>query len=471
MQRIKNVVIKNRRAFTFALAMSLLAAAVAAGSAGAAFTSDDPVVVYFFWGDGCPHCEHAKPFLADLAGRYPQVVIRDYEVWHAPENADLLRAMAARLDFEPRAVPTLIIGNRHWVGFSDQLGREMESYVVSCVESGACPDAGAGIVPGVDLPPAGPQEPQAKEAPAESPRVLALPLLGEVDLSAQSLLLSTALIAFVDGFNPCSMWVLSILIALTLHTGSRRKVLIIGLVFITVTAGVYMLFIAGLFTVLSVVSFLGWIQVVVAGLALAFAVVNIKDYFWYKEGVSFTIADDKKPGIYQRARNILNASESFWAMVGATVVMAAGVSLVEFSCTAGFPVLWTNLLSAQGVTPATFALLLAVYMVIYQIDELGLFLIAVFTLKTGKLEEKHGRILKLVGGMLMLTLAVVMIVDPNLMNELRNSLLIFGGAFVATALVLVIHRWVLPRFGVTVGTESAKSGTRLRRKPLSGTRQ
>ena len=49
----------------------------------------------------------------------------------------------------------------------------------------------------------------------------------------------------------------------------------------------------------TVISFVGWIRIVVALVALFFAAVNIKDYFWEKEGISFTIADEKKPGIYR----------------------------------------------------------------------------------------------------------------------------------------------------------------------------
>ena len=164
-----------------------------------------------------------------------------------------------------------------------------------------------------------------------------MPLLGAIDLATQSLVMSTALIAFVDGFNPCSVWVLTILLALTLNTGSRRKVFLVGIVFLTVTSLVYAAFITGLFTMFTVLSFVGWIQIVVALVALFFAVVNIKDYFWYKEGISFTIADEQKPGIYRGMRRVLNAGESTWGMVGATVVLAAGVSLVEFSCMPVFP--------------------------------------------------------------------------------------------------------------------------------------
>jgi len=139
--------------------------------------------------------------------------------------------------------------------------------------------------------------------------------------------------------------------------------------------------------------------------------------------------------------------------VNATFVMAAGVSVVEFSCTAGFPVLWTNLLTEQQVGTVTFVLLLLLYMVIYQIDEGAIFLVAVFTLKTSRLEEKHGRVLKLIGGMLMLTLAGVMLVNPDLMDKLSTSLLIFAIAFVAAMLVLLVHRKVLPSYGIYIGTE------------------
>jgi hypothetical protein len=215
---------------------------------------------------------------------------------------------------------------------------------------------------------------------------------------------------------------------------------------------VYALFIGGLFTVLKVVRFIGWVQVMVSVVSLFFGLINIKDYFWYKEGLSLTISDEKKPGIYKGIRRVLNANESIWMLIGSTIVLAAGVSLVEFSCTAGFPVLWTNLLAAQDVSVLAFLGFLLLYMIVYQIDELGIFLASVFTLQKTKLEEKHGRILKLLGGMLMLTLAVVMIINPALMNSLTNALIIFGIAFGVTGLVLLIHRVVLPKMNIQLGS-------------------
>jgi thiol-disulfide isomerase/thioredoxin len=477
------------RKLFFIVSMAVFVVLLAAGQVWAqaapraAAQGGGQTVIYFFWGDGCPHCAAAKPFLAQLKQKYPGVQIRDFEVWNNAANREPLIKMAAKFGFEPSAVPTIFIGERYWVGFAENpLGREIEAYVAACALS-SCPDAGAGIfsptqaaptkppVPTLAPPTTVPAGQSAAKPPAQPTAVaiapapaqptaaksstLNLPLLGPVDLATQSLALSTALIAFVDGFNPCSLWVLSVLLALTLHTGSRKKVFIIGFVFLTVTSLVYALFIAGLFTMFTVISFVGWIRIIVALVAFFFGAVNIKDYFWYKTGISFTIADEKKPGLYRNMRRVLQAGDSLPALIGATIVMSAGASLVEFSCTAGFPVLWTNLLVAQGATALTFVALLILYMLIYQIDELGIFLAAVFSMRASRLEEKHGRILKLIGGMLMLTLAGVMLINPNLMNEIGNSLLVFAIAFAAALLVLLVHRVILPRFGVRIGSEAA----------------
>ena len=418
-----------------------------------------PVSIYLFWGDGCPHCAVAKPFLESLSSKYPNVEFRNYEVWYAPENQDLFIQLAATYGFEPHYVPTIFVGDHYWEGFTDQVGQEIENAVMSCSVSG-CVDHGAGVIPGVSVS----FQPEVQSSIAgQASESIQIPILGTVNLASQSLWVSTALIAFVDGVNPCSVWVLMMLLAITLHSGSRKRVFMIGMIFLTVTAGIYALFIAGLFTVFSIVNFVGWIQIGVALVALFFALVNIKDYFWYQEGISFTISRSKKPGIYQRMRRLVDGSSSFWGLAGATIVLAAGVSLVEFSCTAGFPVLWTNLLVSQEIAGLAFVSLLILYLLIYQIDEMAIFFTAVYTFKASKLEEKHGRILKLIGGMLMLTLAVVMLVNPALMNNLTSTLYIFGAALSATLLVLLVHRTILPRVGIRLGTFQGRSRTSKKR--------
>ncbi|MFM7171634.1 MAG: hypothetical protein ACKO4U_01165, partial [Caldilinea sp.] len=266
------------------------------------------------------------------------------------------------------------------------------------------------------------------------------------------------------GINPCSLWVLSMLLALTLHTGSRRRVLGVGLVFLSTTSLVYMLFIVGLFNLFALLEWIPWIQGLVASVALLLAVVNLKEYFLYGKGFSLTIASRQKPGLYRKLRRVLAAGSSLPALVGATIVLSAGASLVEFSCTAGFPLLWTNLLATQGVTPTTFWPLLALYMVIYQLDELAIFVGTLAGLRASRLSETQGRILKLAGGMWMLILATVMLVDPTWMNSLAATLWIFALAIAGTLLTLWVHRWLLPAAGLYIGSEELPGRSARRKK-------
>lgn len=437
---------------------------------------ENPVYIYVFYGDGCPHCAEAKPYFEQLAATYPEIRLQTYEVYYDSENLKLFSLMAEEYGVEMLAVPTIFIGPYLLQGYSEDANSSIEAVVTQCIHDG-CIDPGLGVIysslsftptPTItvqttpSITPAETELPLPAQPDSISPgssasigqsHDLDIPLLGKVNLDSTSTILTTVLIALVDGFNPCSLWVLTMLLALTLHTGSRKKVFITGIVFLTVTAGIYALFIAGLFSVLKFTSFMGWIRVLVALIAFLFAVVNIKDYFWYKEGISFTIADEKKPDIFKKMRAVLDASQSFWGLIGATIALAVGVSLVEFSCTAGFPVIWTNILTAQNVSGGLFVLLLLLYMVIYQVDEMIIFFSSVATLKASRLEEKHGRLLKLISGMLMFTLSVVMLIDPSLLTDLSSSLIVFGVAFFITLVILLMHRYLLPKLGICIGSD------------------
>lgn len=104
------------------------------------------VTIYFFWGDGCPHCAVAKPALQNLAQRYPNVEIKEYEVWYVLENQTIFKNMAAAFGFEPRYVPTIFIGDHYWEGYSEALEAEIESAIQNCLERG-CSDPGLSIEP------------------------------------------------------------------------------------------------------------------------------------------------------------------------------------------------------------------------------------------------------------------------------------------------------------------------------------
>ena len=425
----------------------------------------EPVNIYFFWGEGCPHCAAEKPFLEALVEKYaPDVQLNSYEIYYIEENRALFLEFGQALGFEPRGVPTTVVGDQYWIGFREEFKNEIELAVQSSLEKRHETNPGTEIIeedpPAQSAPTAGTETAQGN--PSEN--IILIPLIGPVDLDQQSLLVSSAIIGFVDGFNPCSLWVLSVLLAITLHSGSRAKTLVVGLTFLITTTIIYSLFIAGVFTIFSYVGYLKWIQVLIGLLALVFGLVNLKDYFWYKEGVSFTISDKHKPKLYENMRSTVTTPRSLVSLIISTAALAVGVSLIEFACTAGFPVIWSNLMISNNVTTMTFIALLAVYMLIYLIDELFVFGTAVVTMKASKIEEKHGRILKLISGAVILTLSLVMLINPDLMNQMGTSLIVFTASLAGAGLIYIVHQHILPKFGVFIGTGFTKPKAKKKRR-------
>jgi cytochrome c biogenesis protein CcdA len=207
------------------------------------------------------------------------------------------------------------------------------------------------------------------------------------------------------------------------------------------------------FGVLSYALYVRWIYWLVAAFALVFAIVNIKDYFWFKRGLSFTISEHHKPGIYRSIRGLLSEGRSVPALIGATALMAAGISLIELPCTAGFPVIWSGIVASHEIDRLYFAILLALYLLIYLGIEMVILVTALISLRVDRFEERHGRVLKLVGGLVMLALALVLLTAPELMQDVSGTLGVFLAALVAALLIVLMHRRVLPRLGLRIGDD------------------
>lgn len=262
---------------------------------------------------------------------------------------------------------------------------------------------------------------------------VSLPVGGELDPGEESLLVSTLLIGLVDGFNPCSLWVLTVLLGVTVRAG-REKVLAVGLTFLSVTALVYGLFIAGVLSIFSYVSHLDEIRVAVAVFALAFGVVSTKDFVAPDWGVSFSIPESRKPGLYDRIRTVLR-TDGLLSTVGATALLAVGVALLELPCTSGLPLAWSNLVAASDPSTPVYAGLLATYVLAYLSVELVIFGVAVVTLDRIRYGERRGRVLKLFAGTVMLGLGGALLLDPTVIEDVGAMVGLFLGAVGVTAAV------------------------------------
>ncbi len=427
-------------------------------AAAEAIIEDGTVEVLYFGADGCPYCARMQIYLDGVEERLgDDVSIRRHEVSQDPDaRAAWERELGAR-GMAPSGVPTTIIGDEVWVGFDERVAEEVTAELARLV---ALADDAAGV-----------NQEDADGTSATDDGAIEVPLIGDVELAGRSAIGVTALIALVDGFNPCSLWVLTVLLAMVLNAGaSRSRVIAVGGTFLATTALLYGAFIAGLFTVLGLVERLGAIRVGVAVVALVVGTVNVKDYFAYKQGISLTIPDRFKPRIYRGGRAVRDGHRSLLSVLVTTVLLAGGVALVELPCTAGFPVIWTGTLRTLGIEGGVgFAGLLALYLLIYVLDELVVFGVVVVTLRITAFEEKHGRLLKLVGGAIMVALGLAMLFVPTLLEDLAGLLALTAGSALLVVLLVAVGRWLAPRGrsrgrkgrgSTSAGRGSARSGSR-----------
>ncbi len=399
--------------------------------------------IHAFLKEDCSQCSRITPFLESVSDQN-DVSLTVHDV-NQPDEEDLFNRFKDTYGVDSTGYPVVFVGNEVLPG-ETAIRENLENSISSCLQKEMC------ICPAERIRASFPSVPGQGDITPEDSIVLELPIFGRVDVSSMSIYASTALISFVDGFNPCSLWLIFFLMGIVIYTGSRKKMFLIGMTFLLVTGTAYGVFLVGALNVFSYVGQLFWIQLIVGMIAIAFAVINIKDYFWYKKGVSLTISDEKKPGLIKRMRTIMHPGKGLLGMMAATALLALGVVLVELPCTAGFPMIWANLVAQSGIEGGEYGVLTLLYMFIYLSIEIMIFLTIIFTMKVSKFQEKQGRMLKLLGGIIMMMLGLFMIFAPTLMESLQGSLFLFVLSAWLFCLILFLHRVVLPKCGIKIGT-------------------
>lgn len=393
------------------------------------------VHLYYFWSLTCPHCKEAHPFVTALPEQYPWLVLHDMELTMSSANAMQYDAMAKAIGEQAMYVPAFFFCSSMGTGYdsAETTGRDLVNSLQSCYEyaqqelAATAPQA-APEVEAAAVPPVGAEG--LEEAAAVG--AVALPFLGTVNAEQMSLPVFTLVLAGLDAFNPCAFFVLLFLLSLMVHVRDRRRMLMVGSVFILISGLVYFVFMAAWLNVFLWAGELKIITLIAGLVAMGLALINIKDYFWFKQGVSLSIPERAKPGLYQRMRNLVQAG-SLPAMLAGTVLLAIAANTYELLCTSGFPMVYTRMLTLAELPPSAYYAYLAAYNVIYIIPLLAIVVVFSYRFGTRKLSEDEGRVLKLLSGVMMFSLGAVLVFAPDLLNQVWTAIALLIGAVAVTA--------------------------------------
>lgn len=419
---------------------------------------------------GCRHCHEAQQFFNAYARHWPAVRIEYYDAFNDVAMRQEMQRVAQKYNVQAASFPCIEICGRFIVGFQGEeiTGRQIEDVfrdrsprdtqstsVNPAVPAVSLVSRLTWLIPSpvfavstieddrhgddvLDLPDEeGPIEADALALPEESSsdgeleepgadtsplvsvpldeqveRGIDLPWLGRVRASEMGMPLFTLAIGLVDGFNPCAMWVLVFLLSVLVNVKDRRKIIVIAGTFVVISGLAYFTFMAAWFNVFQLIGLLRPVQIGLGCLAVIVGLVNVKDFFAFHQGITFSIPAAAKPGIYRRVREIVTARNLTVALCGA-MTLAVAVNVVELLCTAGLPALYTEVLSLQNWPWWIDYSYLALYIAAYMFDDTVLLTIVVITLSHRKLQEREGRWLKLVSGTVILLLGCVMLVRPG----------------------------------------------------------
>lgn len=337
----------------------------------------------------CPYCHAARAFLDRLQAEHPALRITYHEVISDAAARQRLQQLARERGVSAVGVPAFLIGDQLTIGWDDEATTGVALRRALGLDAARAPPGATPVPDEVDA-----------------------PIVGRLSATRLGLPLFTLALGLLDGFNPCAMWALLLILALLAGLRDRRRMLLIGGTFVLVGGVLYFAFMAAWLELFLLVGFSRAIQVALGAVAVGVGLVNLKDFVAFGRGPTLGIPESAKSGIYARMRRVVTAEH-----LGAALLAVAGLSVmvntVELLCTAGLPTLYTQILGARGLGRPAYYAYLALYNAAYVFDDLLILAIAVTTLSRPTLQERAGRWLKLLSGAVMLLLGLVLIFRPS----------------------------------------------------------
>jgi len=364
-----------------------------------------PADIEVFVREGCPHCAKAEAFLMVLRQEQPELRIVIYDVLREPAALERLKRIVEKNGVSTVRVPTLVVDGKLIVGYSDEAST---GQLIRDSLAGARLQKHADALAGCETESSLNCKVQVPVA-ALVPEDFVVNFFGRsLSLEQVGLPLFTLAMGLLDGFNPCSLWVLILMISLLAPMNNRFRMFAIAGTFVAVEGIAYFVFMAAWLNLFLLIGYSHTSEIIIAVIALLVGAVNIKDFWAFGWGISLSIPAAAKPAIYARIRNILQAGNLAVAIFGA-IVLACLVQVVEFMCTSGFPALFTRILTLKKLDGLSYYGYLALYDLAYMLDDLVILSTGIITLSQRRLHEKEGRWLKLISGLVMVGLGIYLL--------------------------------------------------------------
>ncbi len=378
------------------------------------------VPVYFFGRDDCKFCLAEKKFMSGLAQQRSDFKLVYYNIGKDKKAKSLFDELVESRGLS-KVTPVALIGRKLIQGFDAD--NTTGAMIVAAIDKAKKEesinvrqfiDSKVGEVLGLSS--AGCESDSLVPCEADVPRFLfTLPFVGAIDLETFSLFSLSTILGFVDGFNPCAMWVLVTFLLILLQIGDKKKMWQIVGLFLFAEAAMY-------FMILNVWyktwDFIGLDKVVtplIGILALFGGVFFLKKYFENRKRLICDITStEHQKGVEAKIKKLIHSPLTIITAAG-IIGIAFSVNIIEFACSVGIPQAFTKILELNSLSFAVHQFYLLVYTFFYMLDDIIVFGLALYSFNKLHTSYKYANFSALVGGILMLILGVLMLFAPNLL--------------------------------------------------------
>jgi glutaredoxin len=398
--------------------------------------ADEKVInIHLFYGNGCPHCAAEEEFLSDYLKDRTDVKLYKYEIWYDSHNQELLSKVQKEMGTTNKnGVPFTVIGKKTIVGYADGVTDEQIKDAINYYLNNDYRDYAGEITGKVkkaevkeDIIKDESKTEDKKENKIEkaddtkdsdqTDENVTVPVLGKINAKKVSLPILAVVLGFVDGFNPCAMWILIFLITMLFNMKDRKKMWILGLTFILTSGIVYLMFMLAWLNLATFISKIAFIRLLIAVIALVVGLINVYKYIdslkKKDEGCDVVDKKDRKK-IMEKIISITHEKKFIIALLG-IMVLAASVNIIELMCSIGIPLLFTQILAMNNLSTFSYMIYMFIYIFFFLIDDIVIFVISMVTLKVTGLSTKYTKYSHLVGGIIMLIIGLLLIIKPELL--------------------------------------------------------
>lgn len=346
--------------------------------------NDEKVNIYLFYSKICPHCQKEEKYFETLKEKYQDKInIYTYEVTENKTNNEIMKSLKKELKENSQGVPFTIIGSKTFLGYDESLNERIENTIESYLDENT-----------------------------KTNNTYTIPILGKIEAKNASIILIAIILGFIDGFNPCAMWILLLLINMCISIKDKKKMLIVCLTFIITSGIIYFLSMLGIGFILDLTT-ISYIRNIIAILAIILGIYNLYTYLkTRKQTGCHVVKKEKRKTIITKINNILNNKNTL-LMFGGTIILATSVSLVEMACSLGFPTIFLELLSINNIHSFLKVTYLLIYILFYLIDDILVLFLSIKAFETKGISTKYNKYVHLIGGLIMILMGVLLIFKPE----------------------------------------------------------